>query len=174
MNKKAKTENTSSKASSSLVSEVEDLATPICDVHGLELVEVKALAGKKETTFRVTIDRERHDDRDGSGVSLGDCQNVSRDLTTALEVLGGRFDNLAYRIEVSSPGVERPLVRLKDYTRFSGKEAKLKTFAPVDGQRSFIGIIEGTDGEAITIAVGSSSHVIEFSNIAKANLVFRF
>ncbi len=161
---------------SSLEEEVMGHAEPICAAHGVELVEVRALTGRKATTFRVTIDRERpeSDPTPGSGIMLSACQNVSRDLSTALDVHGEVFATLNYHLEVSSPGLERPLVRMRDFTKFAGREAKIKTFGPIDGRKLFTGRLIGVSGDDVQVEVDGTTVSIDFAQIAKANLVHRF
>ncbi|MEM6962672.1 MAG: hypothetical protein AAF550_13170, partial [Myxococcota bacterium] len=92
---------------------IERLAAPICAAHGVELVEVRTLPRPGGAVFQVTIDREQPQDSlaSGSGVSLDDCTAVSRDLSDCLDAHEEHLP-ANYRLEVSSPGVERPLVRL--------------------------------------------------------------
>ncbi|MCA9602055.1 MAG: ribosome maturation factor RimP [Polyangiales bacterium] len=148
---------------------------PICTAHGVELVDVKYLRMKTGGIVRVLIDRPRSDgDLDkGSAVSISDCQQVSRDIATALELredlVSGR-----YHLEVSSPGLDRPLVKLEDFGRFAGREAKIQTRLPVAERRNFQGVIEGVDGESVRVSVDGQPFVIPFAEISKANLVPRF
>lgn len=150
-----------------------ELATPICARHGVELVDVRLVTEHGEHVARIVIDRERSDGLPGSAVSLEDCQGVSRDLSARLdedpELVPG-----AYRLEVSSPGVERPLVRLADFDRFAGREAKIKTFKPIDGRRTFDGRLLGTDGANVRIDCAGTTVVVPHDEIAKAHLVHRF
>lgn len=161
---------------SNLEQEVMALAEPICAVHGVELVDVRSLSGPKATTYRVTIDRERppEDPRPGSAVCVTDCQNVSRDLTTAMDVHEELFADVEYRLEVSSPGIERPLVRTGDFEKFTGREAKIKTFGPVEGRKNFAGRLLGVEGDVVSIEIEGVTFSIPFESIAKANLVHRF
>ncbi|MEM9195375.1 MAG: ribosome maturation factor RimP, partial [Myxococcota bacterium] len=125
--------------------------------------------------LRIILDRPGYDpfDPEQVGVTLTDCTNVSRDVSTALdlheELLPGR-----YHLEVSSPGLDRPLVRLEDYERFQEREVKLKTRVPVGNRRSFQGKILGVDGETVRIEQDGTAVAIPFEAISKANLVYRF
>ncbi|MFK8003518.1 MAG: ribosome maturation factor RimP [Polyangiales bacterium] len=159
-----------------LEQEVMALAEPICAVHGVELVDVRSLSGPKATTYRVTIDRERppEDPKPGSAIYVADCQNVSRDLSTAMDVHEELFASIQYRLEVSSPGIERPLVRLGDFEKFTGREAKIKTFGPVEGRKSFTGWLRGVEGDVVSLEIDGETFSIPHESIAKANLVHRF
>ncbi|MEM6958657.1 MAG: ribosome maturation factor RimP [Myxococcota bacterium] len=159
-----------------LETQVFDLAEPICAAHGVELVDVRSLSGPKATTFRVTIDRERpaSDPRPGSAITVGDCQGVSRDLSTSMDVHEDRFGNIEYRLEVSSPGVERPLVRPGDFERFCGREAKIKTFGPIDGRKTFTGVLSAYQDDTVQLDIKGEAIAIPYDAIAKAHLVYRF
>ena len=153
---------------------LEEMTTPICAAHGVELVEVRQITGRGGMIIRVTIDRERAatDNREGSGVSLDDCTSVSRDLSSALDVhdvIEGKF-----HLEVSSPGLDRPLTKPGHFTRFAGREIKVKTFAPVQDRRSFRGVLLGFDDGVVELEAEGSKFQIPFEVIAKANLVVQF
>src|SRR5689334_12618316 len=100
-------------------SRLEALAAPVCAAHGVELVDIRFNREPGGAVLRVFIDRERPEGTAG-GVSLEDCQGVSRDLSTALDVDEDLIAG-AYRLEVSSPGVERPLVKARDFERYAGR-----------------------------------------------------
>ena len=107
-----------------------------------------------------------------SGVTINDCSRVSRDLSTALEV----HENLlpaSFRLEVSSPGVERPLYSFEEYKRFVGFKIKLRTLAPLEGKRTFLGTLLAYDDErdCLEMEDGKRFHIPRKS-IEKANLVF--
>lgn len=141
-----------SKALTARQRELETLAEPVCTAHGVELVEVRQVQGRGALVVRVTIDRPRpaSDTRPGSGVTVDDCKAVSRDLSTALDVhdelIGGQ-----YHLEVSSPGLDRPLVRPADYVRFAGQDVKLKLSEGLPGsekRKSYTGRLIGLRGAA--------------------------
>lgn len=161
---------------SNLEQEVGRLADPICAAHGVDLVEVRALPGKGATTLRITIDRARpaSDPTPGSGVTLEDCTAVSRDLSTALDVHEDLVGNLDYRLEVSSPGLERPLVKLKDFEKFAGAEVKVKTYGPVESRKAFTGRLIGVEGDAVQVETDGKTFRIPHDAIARAHLVHKF
>lgn len=117
-----------------LAREVTELGEPIALRHGVELVAVEVRGAGRYTMLRVMIDKP-------GGVTVGDCATFS-------EALGPHLDARdlfahGYTLEVSSPGLDRPLRALGDYDRFAGRRVALRTLAPVDGQRHFVGRLEG-------------------------------
>ncbi len=163
---------------------IESLIEPICSAHGLELVLVRLSQGKG-AVLQVLIDREfAAPQKDGvavehgSGVTVDDCKLVSRDVSTLLdlheELLPGR-----YHLEVSSPGLDRPLVRLHDFVRFAGKEIKVEVRPPLGERKRFHGTLLGVDGNDIRLLEPPASDEgtevrIPHPQITKANVVFRF
>ena len=174
--------------------QLEAIVTPVCNVHGVELVEVRYLTEKGGAVVRITIDRERlgaggDAETLGSGVTLADCTAVSRDVSTALDVHaedegGKELISGKFRLEVSSPGIERPLVREKDFVRFAGKEITLRTFAPVGDppRRKFDGVLvglerPGDDPDAepiISIDVDGQTFRVPYEQVTQAKLVYKF
>jgi len=146
---------------------------------GFELVELERAGSKSRPTLRVRIDRP--DSGPGSGVTVDDCARVSRALEAYLDegvVAGGR-----YTLEVSSPGVERPLVRERDFERFRGQRVAVKGYGPLRGKDKRIeGELLGLDGAAGEGKAGSirvrlddgEEAVIAREDVARAHLVFRW
>src|SRR5262245_25120528 len=95
------------------LAQLREVAEPICAAHGLALVDAR-FASEHGFVLKVLIERPGSDLRHGAGVSLDDCKNVSRDLSTALDVAEGVTPAAAYRLEVGSPGLDRPLFSLSD------------------------------------------------------------
>lgn len=142
---------------------------------GFELVSLDRGGGHRKPLLRLRIDRLAGP-ADGSAVSLDDCARVTRELGEWLE---GREDLPgAYDLEVSSPGVERPLVRPRDFERFAGREVRLKGYGPLDeGRRRLEGELEGlAGGEEARVALRVEGERIEvpLSSIASATLVYRW
>ena len=161
-------------ATEQLLLSLEHIIDPICRAHGVELVDVRYLREPRGAVIRVIIDRERPEVEVGSAVSLEDCTAVSRDVSTALDVHDDVLPSGAYRLEVSSPGLERPLVRLRDFERFCGREVKLRTRAPIDKRRRFHGkLLRVVDGK-IELNQDGRVLLIPHEDIAQANLVYRF
>jgi len=150
-----------------------DLAEPICARIGVELVEVRLLTEHGEKLARIVIDRERSDGLPGSSVTLDDCQELSRSLGVILDEQPDLVPG-AFRLEVSSPGLERPLVKQADFERFAGREAKIKTYEPIEKQRTFEGKLLGVEAAHVRIECSGRVRLVPLEGIAKANLVHRF
>lgn len=161
-------------ATTELVQALEQLIDPICRAHGVELVDVRHLRGPGGAVVRVIIDRDIPEVEVGSGVSLEDCTAVSRDVSTALDVHENLLPSGAYRLEVSSPGLERPLVKLADFERFSGREVKVRTRTAIERQRRFHGKLLGVVDQSIELDQDGKVLLIPHEDIAQANLVYRF
>lgn len=156
---------------------------PVCLAHGVELVDVSISREPGGAVLRVLIDRERPElavegepPQPGSGVSLADCQLVSRDLSVALDVNESVAPKIRYRLEVSSPGLDRPLTRKRDFERYVGHEVRVQTRLPLagDARRKFNGVLRGLEGENVRVEDGAAVFAIPLSAIAKANLVYKF
>lgn len=159
---------------------------PVCAAHGVELVDVSILREPGGAVMRVLIDRDRPDvpgDQPGSGVSLSDCQDVSRDLSVALDVNEAVAPKIRYRLEVSSPGLDRPLTRARDFQKYAGHEVRVMTRLPLpgdaassegNGRRKFNGVLKGLEGDKVRVEDGPSTFEIPLTAIAKANVVYKF
>jgi ribosome maturation factor RimP len=125
---------------------------------GYELVDVEW--SPRSRLLRVFIDKPE-------GVDVEDCARVSNHLTRLFAVEDIDFE----RLEVSSPGLDRPLTKLADYTRFAGEEAELRLRAPVAGKRKVKGVLRGIEGEAILVETASGTQAVAFADIGRARLV---
>lgn len=110
--------------------------------------------------LRLFIDKEQ-------GIGVEDCAFVSDQLTRAMAVEGFSYD----RLEVSSPGLDRPLVKISDFQRFCGQEVRLRLRVPVGGRRNFSGTLASVSGSSIRIETSGTEFLFEFGNIDKARLV---
>jgi ribosome maturation factor RimP len=143
---------------------------------GFELVEMERAGAKNRPVLRLRVDRP--DSRPGEGISVDDCARVSRALEEYLDALETLPSN--YVLEVSSPGVERPLVRRRDYERFAGHEIAVKGYAPLAGrdrrlQGELLGLRDGPDGERVLLRLDDGEEIeVGREEIARANLVFRW
>jgi ribosome maturation factor RimP len=153
---------------------LEQLISPICRAHGVDLVDVRYLREPGGAVIRVIIDRSVPGLEVGSGVSLEDCTAVSRDVSTTLDVHDDSLPPGGYRLEVSSPGLERPLVKLTDFERFAGREVKLRTRTAIERQRRFHGRLLRVVGRSIELDQDGKILLIPHEDIAQANLVYRF
>ena len=130
---------------------------------GYELVALQWVPEHGGRTLRVLIDHS-------GGVTVQDCGRVSRELDDLLEVEDWGLG--AYRLEISSPGVERPLVHLKDYKRFVGRKVAVKTKQAIAGRRNYRGRLVNVADEHISVDIDGLKHDVPFENILKAHLVY--
>jgi len=138
------------------------LAEPLCTSQGMELVHVEYRREAGGRVLRLYIDKP-------GGVKLDDCVNVSRELS---DILDARTDSGApYRLEVSSPGIERPLGKLEDFQRFTGRKAKVRTRKAFEGRRNYTGVIKAVVDKTIQMDVEGSIVGIDHDNISRARLV---
>lgn len=149
----------------SLVTErVREVAVTVAEQNGLELVQVEDKGAGKERLLRVFIDKE-------GGVSVEDCSVFSHQFGEILDAED--LITSEYVLEVSSPGLERELYSLKDFARFAGSLARVKTRQAVNGQKNFRGRIVRVDGETIFFDDRTGGDVsFDYSLVAKANLEF--
>ena len=134
--------------------------------EGLELVHWEMVGPRNNFVLRIYIDKP-------GGVNHGDCETVSNQVGTLLDV----EDLIAnrYTLEVSSPGIERGLYKRADYERFAGNRIKLKTFGPIDGRRNFRGVLVGIREDKVSLdADGIGQIEIPYEQIAKANIEYEF
>lgn len=151
------------RASNPLEEKIIALIEPAANELGYALVRVRVSGLKRK---RLQIMAERLAD---GGMGIGDCQKLSRAISPVLEAhdpVKGVYD-----LEVSSPGIDRPLVRLEDFSRFVGHEAKIELAAGVDGQRRFRGVLAGVDGETVRLTHDTGEAHMRFSQIANARLM---
>jgi len=149
------------------------LLEPVLARDGLELVDVEWLRLAGRWTLRVLVDKP-------GGVTIEDCQATSRTVEPLLDVED--FIEPAYNLEVSSPGVDRPLRKPNDFERFAGQRAQVKTFGPVESastpgagpRKNWTGILRGFRDGAVEIEVDGHLHRIPHDQIAKANLEYDF
>ena len=142
---------------------VEKLIAPTVEALGFDLVRV-LISGKRSPRIQVMAEPS-----DGGVMGVDDCANISRAISAVLEVddpVEG-----AYTLEVSSPGIDRPLVCLEDYERFAGFEARLEASRPIAKRRHFHGRILGVARDAIRIEVEGDPFEVPFSDIRRAKLV---
>lgn len=144
------------------VRQVWDLIEPLCEAEGTELVQVEYQREAGGRVLRLYIDRP-------GGVTLDDCVQISRQAGDVLEVY---LENVGpYRLEVSSPGINRPLAKPIDYERFKGRWAKIKTIQTLDGQKNFKGVLAGLSEGLVKLSVDGDTITIPFKEIAKAHLI---
>lgn len=138
------------------------IAPSVADM-GFNLVQVKLMDGRGGQTLQIMAERP-----DGS-MSLDDCAAISRQVSALLDVED--VIATAYRLEVSSPGIDRPLVKPADYPPYIGHSAKIETQLPVNGRKRFTGIIAAVTAEAVVLQVDGQEHTLPFIDIQSAKLV---
>ncbi|TQV79990.1 ribosome maturation factor RimP [Denitrobaculum tricleocarpae] len=151
------------KTSEGLAARVEELIAPTIEDMDYDIVRVR-LGGDRRTVLQIMAER-----RDEAAMTVEDCADISRAVAAILDVEDPISQ--AYELEVSSPGLDRPLTRLTDFERFAGFEAKVETSMPMDGRRRFSGRLLGVEGENVTLTVDGQAVSLPFEDIAKAKLV---
>ena len=148
---------------SSSVTLITELIDTTIQALGLDLWGVELLQQGKYSLLRIYIEREE-------GVTIEDCEKVSRQVSALMDV----EDPIAgeYTLEVSSPGMDRPLFCIEHYSQYVGIEVDLKLRRPLDGRRKFKGQIINVSGDVVGLLVEGSEYDLEFSDIEKASIVF--
>jgi ribosome maturation factor RimP len=142
---------------------IADIIEPSLNDMGFDVVRV-TLQGQKQPVLQVMAER-----RDRRAMTVEDCAEISRTVSALLDVEDPFPD--AYRLEVSSPGIDRPLTRAEHYERFKGFEARVETDLPQDGRRRFKGRLLGLEGSAVKLALPEGEKTIALDDIRKAKLV---
>ncbi|MCY1126723.1 ribosome maturation factor RimP [Frigidibacter sp. RF13] len=139
-----------------------EIVTPVIEGLGFELVRMRLMGGNTKT-LQIMADRP-----DG-GIDVDDCGKISTAVSAILDVEDPIED--AYTLEVSSPGIDRPLTRLKDFDLWSGYEARIETSEMIDGRKRFKGMLRGTEGDEVLIEIEEGTIGLKFDWLADAKLV---
>jgi ribosome maturation factor RimP len=139
-----------------------EIITPVIEDMGYELVRVRLMSGKT-STLQVMADKPE------GGIEVDDCAKISTALGAVLDVEDPIVDE--YALEVSSPGIDRPLTRLKDFANFEGYEAKIETDDMIDGRRRFKGELAGVEGNEVLINIEEGTVGLQFEWLSDAKLV---
>ena len=140
------------------------LVEPMLVREGFELVDVEVVGSGPSTILRLFIDKP-------GGVTLDDCAFVSEGVDAVLDV-EDPFET-SYNLEVSSPGLDRPLRKRSDFERYTGRKVKVKTYGPIEGagaRKVFPGVLKGLRGESVVIDVDGTEFEVPLESVAKANL----
>ena len=153
--------------SEQVTAKIEQIAQRVAESEGMEVVEVEVKGGGQHRFVRISIDKPE-------GVTHGDCETVSQQVGTILDVEdvvpGGR-----YTLEVSSPGVERKLLKPRDYERFRGQKAKITLRDPWEGRRNWDGTLAGfEDGQVVLETAPGQTMRFPFDQVHKAHLKFEW
>lgn len=150
---------------SPLVLKLTQLVAPVVEDFGCELVELQFRREAPGWVLRLVIDNEL-------GIGIDDCAKVSREVAHLLEVEDPIEQS--YSLEVSSPGLDRPLKNERDFVRCKGKKAKVVVREPIDGQNAFVGLIEEVTQESVTLRTDHGIIEVPFARMKKARLVIEF
>jgi ribosome maturation factor RimP len=142
------------------------MIAPVVEALGCEFWGLEYLSSGRSALLRIYIDRAEE------GVTVEDCEKVSRQVSSLMDVedpISGE-----YTLEVSSPGLERPLYNLEQFQRYVGEEVALKLRFPYEGRRKFKGRLNGVEGEDILLVVDDHEYLFPVDSVEKANVVPRF
>jgi ribosome maturation factor RimP len=139
-----------------------EILTPVIEGLGFELVRLRLMSGK---TMTLQIMAERPE----GGIEVDECAEISTAVSAVMDVEDPIEDN--YTLEVSSPGIDRPLTRLKDFDRWHGYEVKIETTEMFDGRRRFKGQLVGTEGDEVLIDIEEGTIGLKFEWLSDAKLV---
>ena len=139
-----------------------EIVAPAIEALGFELVRIRLMGGKTRT-LQIMADRPE------GGIVVADCARISTAVSATLDVEDPITD--AYNLEVSSPGIDRPLTRLKDFDIWQGYEARLETTDLIDGRRRFKGILAGTEGDEVLITIEEGTIGLKFDWLSDAKLI---
>ncbi len=146
--------------------QIGDIISPSIRAMGFELVRVKLSSGGR-SVLQIMAERQ-----DGVGITLDDCATISRTVSALLDVADPIPEG--YSLEVSSPGLDRPLTRLEDFRRFAGSKVKVALSDPLEGRKKFKGMLEGVKENIIYLVIeeetASATVAIPFADIASARL----
>lgn len=148
--------------------------------YGLEIFDVQLRRESIGMVLRVIIDRPDRGvvEKPEDAVGIEECQRIAQDLSAVLDVeedeLAEAALNQHYTLEVSSPGLDRPLRHEADYRRFAGRLAKIVTLEPVDGQSAFAGRIVGVENGVVALEEGRRTHRVPIGTIKRGHLAVEF
>jgi len=147
-----------------LLAKLRESIQPVLDHMGRELVHIEFTGGHGGRILRLYVEN-----REGAGINVDELSEVSRDVGAMLDVediIPG-----SYRLEVSSPGLDRPLGKIEDCSRFAGETASIQTRQPLDGRRRFKGVLKGAEGGNVLVELDGNTVKIPWDTVKKANLI---
>ncbi|WP_299787520.1 ribosome maturation factor RimP [uncultured Marivita sp.] len=139
-----------------------EIVTPVIEDMGFELVRIRLMSGKT-ATLQIMAERPE------GGIEVDECAAISTAVSATLDVEDPILDT--YTLEVSSPGIDRPLTRLKDFETFEGYEAKIETSELIDGRKRFKGVLAGVEGDEVLINLDEGTVGLKFDWLTDAKLV---
>ena len=152
-------------AENSVIDSIHSIAGTLTAEKGMELVDVEFRKEGVGQVLRLFIDKN-------GGVTVDDCALISRELSTLLDI--NDVIEQKYVLEVSSPGLRRPLKKIEDFKRFEGKLVLIKTNEPIDNRKVFKGYLKDTNDKGIDMDIDGSIYSLSFNQIKKANLEIDF
>lgn len=141
---------------------LQQMLEPVVEAMGYELVLLEFAPSSKHGLLRLYIDH-------ADGITVDDCERVSREVAAQLDVEDPI--SIQYRLEISSPGLDRPLVKPEHFQRFIDEQARIQLLAPLNGRRRFIGWIRQADEQSVTLETQDGSVVLPFADMERARLV---
>lgn len=145
--------------------QLDQLIRPVVEGLGYQLWGIEYRSQGKHTVLRIYIDQEQ-------GIDVDDCAKVSRQVSGVLDVEDPI--NVEYTLEVSSPGMDRPLYELDQFAQFAGYHVQVRLRAPFEGRRNFSGLLKGVEGEDVVVVVDNHEYLLPIDGIDKANIVPQF
>jgi len=142
--------------------QLSQLLQPAVKMLGYELVGIEYFPSGNRNTLRIYIDKE-------DGITVDDCECVSRQVSSVLDVENPIRGH--YTLEVSSPGLDRPLFSAEHFVRFSGNHVKLRTIAPLNGRRNFQGVLRGLQDGQVRLEMDGEQVLLPLEDIEKARIV---
>jgi ribosome maturation factor RimP len=147
------------------IAKVREVAEPVLSGLGYDLIAIESVVEHGRKIVRFYIDRF---DQTRGAVGIEDCVNATKELSPVFDVadvIDGRWE-----LEISSPGINRPLARKTDFEKFAGQKVAVRTYEKVGDRRNFLGVLLGIDGEEIRINVDGREHRVPLSEVQKAHL----
>jgi len=150
----------------SIQQRLEDLLAPVVASLGCELWGLEYLPqGKHQSLLRIFIDK-------ADGIGVEDCERVSRQASSVLDVEDPITSE--YTLEVSSPGMDRPLFKIEQYSKCAGEQASVRLRIAYEGRRNFKGLLKGVEGDEVVLEIDGEEYLLPFELIDKANIIPRF
>ncbi|MDY6856070.1 MAG: ribosome maturation factor RimP [Thermodesulfobacteriota bacterium] len=148
-----------------ILGSIESIANPVVIAEGMEIVDIEYRREDKGWVLRLYIDKE-------GGVTIDDCANISSQLSHLIDIY--ELISHPFVLEVSSPGLDRPLKKEKDFAKYNGRLIKIKTHDPIGSRKNFKGRLLDYSEGLVTIDTGVEIVSLPFNKIAKANLEYEF
>ncbi|WP_226595857.1 ribosome maturation factor RimP [Marinobacter nauticus] len=148
---------------SAKLKQLEDILRPVVEGLGYEFWGIEFRSHGHHSKLRVFIDDAEN------GIAIDDCEKVSRQVSGVMDVEDPI--QTEYTLEVSSPGMDRPLFRLEQYEAFIGHKVQIKLRIAFEGRRKFLGLIKGVEGDDVVVVVDDHEYLLPFDSIEKANIV---